>query len=209
MKSSGTEPPTRATVEGWSPQERAEVARMLDQLIERPAPGNQSPRRRIVVLAVTGGGVLVLFPWIAYLSATLQVSASGGAWRTAWVGFDVMLAVMLGVTGWLVWHRRHLAISALSVCVTLLTVDAWFDVCLSWGTSDQWVAVASAVLIELPAAALLAFGAATMLRRTFMVIGKLRGTSTMPVSLWKQQLVMYRAPKGPEQVIEPAAWRSP
>lgn len=195
MQGADVGPPTRREVEGWSPEQRAHMAQMLDQLLDRPAASTSTPLRRFVVLAVTGGGVLVLFPWVAYLSATLPASASGGAWRTAWVGFDLMLAGALAAAGWLVWHRRYLATVALPVAATLLIVDAWFDVSLSWGASEQWGALVAAGLVELPVAGLLVLGAATMLRRTFTVIQQLRGQAASRPSLWRQSAPM-RPPPG-------------
>ena len=47
---------------------------------------------------------------------------------------------------------------------TLLCCDAWFDVILDAGTSDIWLSLASAVLVELPLAFLM-FNAARRLIR--------------------------------------------
>ena len=185
--------PTRRVVEQWTPGQRAQMARMLDELAPRAAPGGAVPRRRLLVLLVTAGGAVVLFPWVAYLSATLPVSAAGGAWRTAWVGYDVILAAALAAAGWLVWHRRHLSMVALAVAATLVLVDGWFDVTLSWGTSEQWGAVVTAALVELPVAAVLILGVVGVLRRTSAVVQHLRGQEPVRMSLWKQPLTM-RAP---------------
>jgi hypothetical protein len=187
--------PTREDVARWTPQERARVARMLDELLPRPARDRRGPRRRLLVLVVTIGGAVVLFPWVAYLSVTLPATATGGAWRTAWVGYDAILAVALAAAGWLVWHRRQLALVALAVAATLLIVDAWFDVSLSWGTSEQWGAVVTAAAVELPVAAVLIAGATGLLRRTMAVVRQLRGQDDRPPSLWKQPVVL-RPPGG-------------
>jgi len=182
--------PSREEVADWSPEERAHVARLLDTLVDRPAPPPHGPTRRLLVLTVTVAGAVVLFPWVAYLLATLPQKEAGGAWRVAWVGFDVALAVTLGATGWLVWRRRQLAMVGLVVAATLLFCDAWFDVSLSWGTAEQWAAIATAALVELPAAALLTVGALTILRRTSAVVRQLRGLGSRPVRLWQQPVVM-------------------
>lgn len=182
--------PTREAVEQWTPEQRASMARMLDQLAARPLPGGRAPRRRRLVLLVTLGGAAVLFPWVAYLSATLPMSAAGGAWRTAWVGFDVILAAALATAGWLVWHRRLLSMLALTVAATLVLVDAWFDVTLSWGTADQWGAVVTAALVELPVAAVLVVGVVGVLRRSAELVQRLRGQDGLRPSLWVQTVVM-------------------
>ncbi len=190
MVDAGSELPTFEAVERWTPAQRAQLARMLDRLVSRPAAGATAPRRRRLVLLVTMGGATVLFPWVAYLSATLPASATVGAWRTAWVGYDVILAAALAVAGWLVWHRRHLSVVALTVAATLVLVDAWFDVTLSWGTSETWGAVATAALVEIPVAVVLVIGVLTMLRRTAEVTRQLRGEDASPSSLWTQTLTM-------------------
>jgi hypothetical protein len=183
-------PPGRDEVLRWSDAERLEMARILDDLIPRPPAKGPLRRRRLLVLVITGGGAILLGPWIAYLTSVLPPTESGGAWRTAWVGFDSSLAVTLAVTAWLVWHRRSLAIVGLAVSTTLLMVDAWFDICLSWGTSGQTVAIASACLINLPVAALLISSIVAMLQRTFAIVQQLRGAPPTSVSVWRQPVVM-------------------
>jgi len=182
--------PTEREITRWTRAERAEVARILDGLIDRPTNDPDLQRRRFVVLLITGGGALLLFPWVVYLTNALPVTESGGAWRTAWVGFDVMLAATLAGTAWLVWWRRSLAVVGLTASSALLVVDAWLDVCLSWGTSEQWGAVITACVVNAPVAAVLAMAVITMLRRTFGVIQQLRGEDASEVSLWRQPVVM-------------------
>ena len=73
-------------------------------------------------------------------------------WSAAWVGLDVMEAIGLAVTGWLVRRgdpRRCLAAAATAM---LLVVDAWFDI--STAGSGLTEAVAMATCAELPMAAL-------------------------------------------------------
>jgi hypothetical protein len=182
--------PTQHEIARWTREERAEVARMLDGLIDRPANDPDLHRRRFIVLLITGGGALLLFPWVVYLTNALPVTESGGAWRTAWVGFDVMLAATLAATAWLVWWRRAVAIVGLTASSALLVVDAWLDVSLSWGTSEQSGAIITAFAVNLPVSAVLATAVITMLRRTFVVTQQLRGEDATTVSLWRQPVVM-------------------
>jgi hypothetical protein len=186
-------PPSRDEVMRWSEAERLELARILDELIPRALIKGPLRRRRMLVLVITGGGAILLGPWIAYLTSVLPPTESGGAWRTAWVGLDSALAVTLAATAWLVWHRRSLAMVGLAVSATLLLVDAWFDVCLSWGTSEQWGAIFSACVINLPVSAYLITSIVTMLQRTFAVVQQLRGAPPEPVSVWRQPVVMEPA----------------
>ena len=106
-----------------------------------------------------------------------------------WVGFDTALAVSLGITGWWVIQRRQLAVIALAVAAALLVCDAWFDVCLSWNTSDQaWALVG--VAIELPIAALMATSVVRILQRSSAIVRQLRGQDAAHQSIWKQRFVM-------------------
>lgn len=184
--------PTRDDIAGWSGAQRATVARLLAESIEQPPESVRPPRRRKLVLAVVGIGVLVMVPWVVYLSATLPSTSPGGAWRIAWVGFDVALVAALAATGLAVWFRRQVAVIALVVTATLLTCDLWFDVCLSWGTAEHRSSIAAA-LVELPVAALLATSAVVLMRRSFAVIARLRGQDQAPVPLWRQPMIHFAA----------------
>lgn len=91
-----------------------------------------------------------------------------------------------------VWLRRQVAVIALVITSTLLTCDAWFDICLSWGTAEQRGSVAAAI-VELPVAILLATSAALSMRRSFTVIAQLRGQDPTPVPLWRQPMIHFAA----------------
>ena len=190
--------PTRAEVSGWSAQQRAVVARLLAESIDQASTVGRSPRRRKLVLTVGVVGVLFLLPWLVFLSVTVPAQSSGGAWRTVWVGFDVALVAAFVATVLTVWLRRQIAAFALVVTATLLTCDAWFDVCLSWGTADQWSSVAAAV-VELPVAFLLASSAALLMRRSFSVIAQLRGQDPAPVPLWRQPMIHFGSAPGKQR----------
>ena len=96
-------------------------------------PGHVLRGRRTLVLTITAGGVVGLLGWTAYLTATLPDGTSVGAWRTAWVGFDTMLVMVLGTSAWLVWNRRQLAVTGLTIAASLLVVDAR-STCVCRGT---------------------------------------------------------------------------
>lgn len=94
---------------------------------------------------------VVLFPWAAYLAATLPASVSARHWPLAWTGLDVAMAAGLAATAWLAVRRdRRLAFPAVSTA-TLLLADAWFDVCtapaggpLAMALADMGIEVAEA-----------------------------------------------------------------
>jgi hypothetical protein len=189
--------PTRDDVHGWSAQQRASVARLLAETIDQPPAAMRPLGRRRIVLAVGGVGAMFLLPWLIFLSVTLPETSSGGAWRTVWVGFDTALVAAFVATVLTVWLRRQVALIALVITSTLLTCDAWFDVCLSWGTDEHWVSFATA-LVELPVAILMANSAAVLMRRNFTVIALLRGLDPTALPLWRQPMIHF-APTRPEQ----------
>ena len=123
-----------------------------------------SSRSRRLVLALTLGGAVLLVIWALVLAVTLPHSVDVGAWRVAWVGFDLALAAAFGTTGWLILRRRPSAVIGLAVTATMLATDAWFDVCLSFGTEGQRLSLLLAALVEVPVALLLVWTARRYLR---------------------------------------------
>ncbi|GAB0106222.1 hypothetical protein JMUB6875_52060 [Nocardia sp. JMUB6875] len=121
--------------------------------------------RRILLAAVTGS-LVFLVPWIVYLSVSLPSSRQVDQWDIAWVGFDFALAAAIGMTAWTAWRRRQVFIPWAMITGTLLICDAWFDIVLDWNTPDLWFAVLSALIGELPLAALLFYAARRLLRLT-------------------------------------------
>ncbi len=112
----------------------------------RPVPGWVGPVF-ICLAAVT-------IPWIVYLWLRLPSRDLSAHYRLAWVGFDVMLALALARTGWTAWRGLdHVELPAVA-SATLLVVDAWFDVTTASTRSGAGFALLTALLVELPLAAL-------------------------------------------------------
>jgi hypothetical protein len=104
------------------------------------------------LLSAVVAGLLV---WIVILGVSLPTADTTRQWRLLWIGFDTAEVAALGVTLWAVYRSRQLAIPAALITGTLFACDAWFDLVLSWGTHGWWFSLATAVLVELPLAALL------------------------------------------------------
>lgn len=100
------------------------------------------------------GCAAVLIPWTALLFVTLPRHYAANNWQLAWGGFDIGLAVALASTAITVARRSPYAEVNATITGTLLVCDAWFDVLTSRGIADVAQAAASAVLVELPLAAL-------------------------------------------------------
>lgn len=95
---------------------------------------------------------LAMVPWVINLALTLPSRTETSHYRTAWVGFDVLLLAALARTAWLAWQgKRQMELPAV-VTATLLVVDAWFDITTSKAGAPQLEAVLLAVFVELPAA---------------------------------------------------------
>lgn len=111
---------------------------------------------------LTAAAVL-LVPWTVQLGRTLPAGHTTGAWRAAWVGFDIALAVCFAAGAALGARRHPAAAPVLVATATLLCADAWFDIALDWDDPGRWVSVTLALAVELPTAALLARHAGTLL----------------------------------------------
>lgn len=114
------------------------------QLPARVAPSWVPPAFLLMALA--------LAPWIVFLFYSLPSREVANHWALAWGGFDVGLAAGLAATG-LLLRRRHPATEiAATITGTMLVSDAWFDTLTSRGSATTAIAIAEAVLIELPLA---------------------------------------------------------
>jgi len=159
-----------------SPQERLQLRQTLAALdAADPWVSKGGKRRRRLLLA----GLIIccvgLAAWIGVLAATLPRYYQAGSWRGAWVGFDIALLVAFAATGWAAWRRRQLLIICLVVVATLLCCDAWFDVVLDARTKGFELSLLSALLIELPLAALAILLVRRLLRSTYSVLLRSRG----------------------------------
>ena len=110
------------------------------------------------------GATIALIPWTLLYITQLPTRHTTDHWNVAWTGFDVLLAIALGVTAWSALRERAMLIVGLVVSSALLVCDAWFDVVTSIGTDDQMLTLFTALFIELP----LAFYFALLTRRVLV-----------------------------------------
>ena len=115
-------------------------------------------------------------------------------WRTAWVGFDIVLIVALVATAWAGWHRRQLVTGLLIVSATLLTSDAWFDVLLSSGRTARMGSLLTAVFVELPLAAFFFVTAYRVMRATSATLWHLQGRRGPLPSFWRLPMLIGPPP---------------
>lgn len=113
---------------------------------------------------------VALVPWTVVLALTLPRSYDTQHWRLTWVGFDVLLLLMMALTAFFGWRRRQAVIGSAIVTGTLLVCDAWFDITLDLGTSGIWMSLGSAMLIELPLAFFLFSRARLLIKLTVQLV---------------------------------------
>jgi hypothetical protein len=109
---------------------------------------------RLWLLLVLGSVAIALFPWTAYLSATLPSEHVTHHWQVAWAGFDLFEAAALVATFIAMLKRSALVTIAASVAGTALLCDAWFDLATAQPGRELWWALLFALVGELPLAAL-------------------------------------------------------
>jgi hypothetical protein len=178
-----------AELRRMSPEERATLARTL-ATIDLPLPADDpvAQRRRKLLIVFTIACSVALAAWIGVLEVKLPRDYRAGGWRMAWVGFDGALLLTFVATAWSAWRRRQILILCLVVLAALLCCDAWFDTTLDWGTRGFLIALLSALLVELPLAALALIGARRLLRVTLHRMEALGGTTGPLPAFWRVPL---------------------
>jgi hypothetical protein len=183
------------TLRQMSREERVALSRSLAALDgELPSLSAGDERRRRFVMLLTGASV-GLIPWIVLLAITLPHRYVAGHWTVTWVGFDIVLLGGLALTAWFAWRRRQAVVIAAFTTATLLTCDAWFDVTTASGRADTITAIASALVLELPLAALLFAVAHHLLRLTVRRAQAAHGILDAPSALLKVPL--FGVPREP------------
>ena len=161
-------------------------------------------RRRRFAAAMTLASI-GLIPWIVVLGLTLPHRYVAGHWTLTWVGFDVLLLASLAATGWFAWRRRQIVILAAFTTGTLLLCDAWFDVTTASGSTDTLVALATAVVLELPLAGLLFMTAYHLLHLTVRRLRAAQGIVETSAALLKLPLFGASAPPRLDDAPTPSA----
>ncbi|MEV6772088.1 hypothetical protein AB0N05_26020 [Nocardia sp. NPDC051030] len=171
-------------IAGMSDDERRELIRRLQVPVERVLPRPEVVRvHRRVRLTLMVGGCLALIPWMVYLGLTLPAEYHAQNWSLAWIGYDIVLVLSMAATAYLGWRRRVLLILPALATGVLLLVDAWFDI-VTAEASDVWWSAGTAIVGEIPLAALQISGA-IMLFRFLILAHPLRDPT---VSVWRTPL---------------------
>ena len=154
-----------AQIAAMSAHERRELISRLERPIGELLPPSELARLRRVRLVLMVGAIIGLMPWIVYLAITLPDKYIAHNWPTTWVGFDILILLFMAATAVLGLLRRQLLVLTAFTTGILLVCDAWFDV-MTAAPADRWLSILTAVVGELPLAALLITGALRILRLT-------------------------------------------
>ena len=157
---------TDEQIAAMTAQERGDLikrlARPVDEVIPSPHWLRRTREVRIAMMVLSAVG---LVPWTVYLAISLPRAYVAHNWDLTWVGFDVLLITLMVATAVLGWLRRQLLVLTAFTTGVLLVCDAWFDV-MTASNRDRGGSLFTALLIELPLAALLVGGAFQVLRLT-------------------------------------------
>ena len=169
--------------------ERRALARTLAAIdLPHPLLDQRLRRRRRLALLVMMACCIALAAWIAILLQTLPGRYTSSDWRAVWIGLDIAELLGFAATAWAAWHQRQILIFFMIMTGTLLVCDAWFDLALSYGSSDFTASVLSAVLAEIPLAFLMFAGARRLVRVTVETVMQLSGGSGPAPPLWRVPL---------------------
>jgi hypothetical protein len=105
-------------------------------------------RARLVALAMAG----FLAVWCVVLGIVLPPTSAAGHWSLAWAGLDAAEAAAALATAILITRSTTYASFTAIAAGTLLLIDAWFDIGTAAPGLDSAIAVAEAVIGEIPLA---------------------------------------------------------
>lgn len=147
-----------------SPEQRRDLIRRLARPVDELVPMNGwLSHLRTLRVALMVLSAVALVPWTVYLFISLPRVYVAHNWDRTWVGFDLLLlAMMVSTVVFGLLRRQVLVLTAFATGV-MLVCDAWFDVMTAHGDDRPW-SVASALVIELPLAAVLIAGSMQVLR---------------------------------------------
>jgi hypothetical protein len=132
-----------AAIDGAVPVERSPANTVLEDTSQR-----------MPWIGVTFAACAALtLPWVIYVGVTLPDRQLSSNYDIAWAGFDVFLFVALAFTAYAVLRRSPWVGMCAGAAAALLLTDAWFDVVTAPSHRTMVRALAMALLVELPLAA--------------------------------------------------------
>jgi hypothetical protein len=148
------------------------------------------------------GAAAVLLPWIAYLAVSLPKRNLEHHYRLSWVGFDILLVVVLARTAYMAFRVDQRVQFAATATATLLVVDAWFDITTSSGRNQVLEAIVLAAFIEIPAA-IFSLYLARQVNRRVIELADVEGTPLEQSVARQRQKWSRRRPRPTDAVEAP------
>jgi hypothetical protein len=111
------------------------------------------PRWITALLAFTA---VALIPWTLWLTFSLPSRHVSHHYDLAWVGFDIALAVALGLTARAAFRGSDVLAPLAAATAAMLVCDAWFDIVTST-PGERLEAILQAVFAEVPLALICAY----------------------------------------------------
>ena len=158
---------TDAQIAVMSPAERRQLIRRLERPLSELLPAAVAHRIRWGWLGIMTSGTLVLIPWTVYLAFALPDDYLVHDWTALWVGFDLLLLVLMAATAIFGMLRRQVMLLTAFATGMLLICDAWFDL-MTAGPNDIWLSVVTALGVEVPLAIFMITGSQRIMRLTMM-----------------------------------------
>jgi hypothetical protein len=115
-----------------------------------------------------------LIPWMIYLAKTLPSRQRAVDYDIAWIGYDAAMAVVLAALAYCALRSKPATGAVAAVLATMLVIDAWFDIVTTDKRDQLMMAIASAVLAEIPLAIVCAWVAINAERVRTRAYGSLR-----------------------------------
>jgi len=112
-------------------------------------PVTPIPRWVAPLFLIVGIG---LVPWTVWIAYDLPQRHLARHWDVAWAGFDAAMAGLLLATAFAAVRRSPWIQSTATAAATMLACDAWFDMATASRGRELAMAIATALLIELPLA---------------------------------------------------------
>jgi hypothetical protein len=173
-----------AVIAAMTPAERRDLITRLERPLDELVPPAVQARSRWLRLGLMIGGTIALIPWLVFMAIALPSTYLAHNWPMTWIGFDALLIGFMAATAVLGLLRRQLLLLTAFATGVLLICDAWFDV-MTAGPDTRWLSVVTAVLAELPLAAIMISGAVRVMRLTVTRLWLLEPG----VSLWRLPLM--------------------
>ena len=97
-------------IEALSGEQRRELITRLEKPLSELEDPEVLARMRRIRLGLIVGGLIVMIPWIGYLSVTLPQKYVAHNWPATWIGFDILLLGFMAATAVLGFLRRQLIV---------------------------------------------------------------------------------------------------